>query len=247
MKNGKIYNCDFLELSLDTKVNLIYCDPPYGPESEDRFYGVGKDLPEFLAWLNSHFEKIATCVDFQKGNVVIHMDYKCSHYAKLKCDELFGRNNFKGEIVWCYTGPSKAKRYPPRKHDVLMWWGLGDYVYNPVFVPYDSRLVVGAQSGWNPNESPERYLARGKHLEDWWTDIPALCRNENEKVGYKTQKPLRLLTRVVEMLSNPGDKILDPMMGSGTTLVVAKKLGRIPFGCDVNKQAFDITKQRLEK
>ena len=83
----------------------------------------------------------------------------------------------------------------------------------------------------------DEYLAKGKLLEDWWIDIPALVRNEKEKRGYKTQKPGKLLDRLVSALSNPGDLVCDPMFGSGTTCLSAMSLGRRFVGCDKSPEA----------
>lgn len=81
------------------------------------------------------------------------------------------------------------------------------------------------------------YKERGKLIEDWWTDIPSLCRNEKEKRDFPTQKPEKLLNRVVSMFSNPGDLVLDPMMGSGTTGYAAIGQQRRFLGCEINASA----------
>ena len=85
----------------------------------------------------------------------------------------------------------------------------------------------------------------GITLSDVWTDIPALPHNSKEKVNHPTQKPLKLMERLVEVFTNPGDVVLDFCMGSGTTGVACKKLGRKFIGCEKDKEYFTIAFNRI--
>ena len=92
------------------------------------------------------------------------------------------------------------------------------------------------------------YEDQGRRLGSVWLDCPAMLANTplvNETSGYPTQKPLKLLDRIIRLASNPGDKVLDPMCGSGTTLVAARKLGRKWLGIDQSPVAIDIAKSRI--
>lgn len=93
----------------------------------------------------------------------------------------------------------------------------------------------------------QQNIKRGKKLEDYWTDIPALCRAEKEKVGYATQKPLKLMKRIISMFSNVGQQIYDPFCGSGSFLVAGEELGRITYGADISNIAFEKTASRLKQ
>ena len=98
------------------------------------------------------------------------------------------------------------------------------------------------------DEEVEAYLRRGKNPEDWWADIPAggqISSRERAHGSYPTQKPLKLLERIIKACSNPGDLVFDPFCGSGTTLVAALSLGREFVGCDINEEAVRITRERL--
>lgn len=225
---------------------LLYLDPPYGPQGEDTYFGVGKDADAYLAYVVDRVQVLSSyMVDY---NVVVHVDPKYSHYLKVALDGVLGRENFKNEIVWCYSGPSVAKTHMPRKHDVLLWYGMGSYVYNPIYVPYVAGLRVGGGSAWSKEAKDEAaYIARGKHLEDWWSDIPALVRNEKEKRGYPTQKPQKLLDRTVTAFSNEGDLVVDPMMGSGTTLMSCMAHRRKFVGCDLNPEAVQMAEMWAEE
>lgn len=207
-------------------------DPPFGPVNEDVYFGVGEDLPEYLAYMKERVEHLTR--GLTNFNFVLHVNWRASHYLKVEVDKVLGRKNFRNEITWVYSGPSVAGSHLPRKHDVLLWWGTGQYPFNPLRIPYKEGLSVGGVSSWHGDVLDAIvYKERGKLIEDWWADIPSLCRNEKEKLGYPTQKPAKLLNRVVSMFSNPGDLVLDPMMGSGTTGRAALSQGRRFLGCDL--------------
>ena len=231
------------------KLDLIYMDPPFSHESEDSYYGVGSTHEEYLSYMEARVSHLTRGLsDF---NFVLHVNFRSSHYLKVLVDGVLGRGNFRNEIVWGWSGPSVAKRQLPRKHDVLLWWGVGDYAFNQPYQPYKEGFCFGSASSWgaglaDPKARKDALLSRGKPLEDWWVDIPALIRNESEKVGYATQKPAALLERVVSTLSREGGCVLDPMMGSGTTGVAALRCGRDFHGLDVSEEAFETAVARLK-
>ena len=92
----------------------------------------------------------------------------------------------------------------------------------------------------------KRYLdeTNGMPIDSIWTDIPPVNSQAKEKVGYDTQKPKELLKRIIKAFSNEGDIVADFFCGSGTSLVVAKELGRNYMGCDINPRAIEITNKR---
>jgi len=236
-----IYNIDCLEI--DPKVikdcKLLYIDPPYGPKNIDSYFGVGETIDEYISWLGERLRHLTKeMTDF---NVVVHVDTKCCHYVRVEMDKIFGFKNFKNEIAWCYSGPSVCKSHFPRKHDIIYWYGVGKNTFNVQRIPYKS-LSNAKGSSWGGISEAKRkeMLNRGKMVEDFWTDIPALVRNEKEKRGYKTQKPKKLLDRIVHGMSNEGDLVVDPMVGSGTTMVSALDLGRNFIGCDTSAEAIKV-------
>jgi len=96
-----------------------------------------------------------------------------------------------------------------------------------------------------PSEGEEE-PSDGAPLSDVW-DLPIIAPSARERTGYPTQKPLRLLERIVEAASAPGDLVLDPCCGSGTTLVAARRLGRRWLGIDVSEEALAVARGRLEE
>ena len=243
--NYELHNVDCKELSTDP-VSLVYLDPPYSCESEDIYYGVGDTFEGFLAYMKDRLFNIKKLMN-PDANILVHMDGKAIHYIKVIMDELFGRDNYRNEIIWCFSNPASAKRWLPRKHNAILWYGTGNYVFNQPRIPYKTKMHVGGDAAWSKDKIPwEHYEKRGKLLEDWWIDIPAICRNEPEKTGYATQKPLKLMQRIVETWSNPKDRILDPFCGSGSFLEAGLSLDRFVVGSDKNSKAIEITRSRLD-
>ena len=188
------------------------------------------------------------------GSVYLHCDPTASHYLKLLMDTIFGNNRLINEIVWCYHGPgSPNMKQFNRKSDTIFWYAKTDqWTFNntAMRVPYkDSQQSLRKAMSPDGSFSQEDVLEqrkRGKLLENWWI-IRIAARSKTEYVGYPTQKPLKLLTRIIEASSNEGDVVLDPFCGCATTCVAAEKLGRQWIGIDVLKKAFELVKMRLQK
>ncbi len=167
------------------------------------------------------------------GSIYLHCDPTASHYLKMLMDAIFGRRNFKNEIVWCYTGPSNTKRWFPRKHDVILSYSKDkNWTFNweDVRVPY-VKLDTGKTSGIFKQQA--LLDEEGKVPEDWWTQFTPVGRIKNERYGYPTQKPLALYERIIKASSNKGDLVLDPFCGCATTCVAAERTGRQWVGIDI--------------
>ena len=190
------------------------------------------------------------------GSLYLHCDPTASHYLKALLDEIFGRENFKNEIVWHYTGNSVPKYCFPRKHDILLWYSKSKNLrFNPnnVLLPYseltDKRYNHTDGQGRRYKISALKdgkqeivYMKEGKYPDDVW-EIPVV--RSKERIGYPTQKPLALLHRIIKASSNEGDIVMDPFCGCATTCVAAQQLGRKWIGIDIEKQAVSILIERL--
>ena len=190
----------------------------------------------------------------ETGSIYVHLDPTASHYIKALMDTIFGRKNFRNEVVWCYTGPGSPKiRQFNRKHDALLWYSKGEkWTFNAdaVRVPYKDpkqtlRRAMDAGKGIGQDEV-QRYRERGKILEDWWEGI-AIASRGKQNVGYPTQKPLELYERIIKASSNQGDVVLDPFAGCATTCVAAERLGRQWVGADYWEGTAGLVIQRLQQ
>jgi site-specific DNA-methyltransferase (adenine-specific) len=165
-------------------------------------------------------------------------------------DELFGAGHFLNEIVWSYRSGGRPGQWFARKHDTLLLYAkrVGWHTFNRLRGgQYRTRDLCMTKEG-RPYKSTKKGLIyfdpAGPELSDVW-DIPFLSTVSRERTGYPTQKPEALLERIIKASSNEGDLVADVFCGSGTTLVVAKRLNRRYLGCDINPEAVTIAKRRL--
>jgi hypothetical protein len=175
-------------------------------------------------------------------------------------DKIFGENNFRNEIVWCYTGASSpGQKQFPRKHDTIFWYSKDkDWVFNEdaIRMPYSVATLQRAKAGAKGGRSSESVFHgirtkrilddKGKLPEDWW-EIPPVGSTAKERLGYPTQKPEALLEKIIKTASNKKDIILDPMAGGGTTIAVAHKLRRKWIGIDISPMACKMMVERMRK
>ena len=198
------------------------------------------------------------------GSIFLHCDWHMGHYLKVMMDVIFGKANFRNEIVWCYTGPGSPKiRQFNRKHDTIFWYSLGDsWTFNKdderVRLPHaDGGPHAGGFRDENgkiamDSEVAKDYGRKGKVPESWWAQEPGngLCivpRMRKQDTGYKTQKPEALLERIVLAASNRGDMVLDPFCGCATTMVVADREQRDWVGIDMSEKAVELVEMRIRK
>jgi DNA modification methylase len=258
----------------DETIDLIYFDPPYN--TGRNFYDFDDNFKTKQDYINFIKLRIKECHRVLKktGSIVIHIEPKISHYFRFICDEIFGDNNFRNEIVWQTGGNAKNKYKLNRFHDtIIVYSKTNNQVFNPIYFKYDEEYkkksnvkfcdiykkeyvttaIYNAQPNVNPrmnlrynwngfdkqwyvtkdkmqqlhNENRleynkdgipriKRFLDEmdGIPLRDVWCDINNT--QSGEKINYATQKPIKLLERIIELYSNEKDICLDIFAGSGT-------------------------------
>ena len=213
----------------------------------------GGDMGAFICWLGVRVLEMHRVLK-DTGSIYLHIDHTAHAYVKTMMDAVFGRRQFRNEIVWAYTGPGSPRmRQFNRKHDTILWYAKGkEWTFNKddVRLPYvESTVARGKYESNSPNVgSGFRDVNRGKVPEDWWKDIPSGGQiSRKELVGYPTQKPLKLYARMIRASSNPDDMVLDPFAGCATTCVAAEQLGRRWIGIDIREEAEAVTFDRLER
>jgi len=245
------------------RIDLIYIDPPYMTELDyHSTIGVGsysdvkhvsreafKDRwPRGLdSYLDMLYHRIGLMRQLlsKEGSIFVHVDWHVSHYVRVLLDEIFGRDNFVNEIVWCFSGGGNSRKHFHRKHDLIFWYARNqDYIYNPQHRPYTSGTV---QRGLTPVKG-ERYKLHedGALMQDWWIDInKVLSPTARENLKFPTQKPKELIKRIIASASHPGSLVADFFAGSGTTAEVCNELGRNWIMCDNSRVAMQTTLYRL--
>ncbi|HEU5060173.1 MAG TPA: site-specific DNA-methyltransferase [Kofleriaceae bacterium] len=249
----------------DGSVDLVYVDPPFGTGAVRRGRGaayrdVAADPERFVAWLEPCLAE-SRRVLAAHGSLFVHLDYRTVHYVKVALDRLFGAERLVNEIVWCYSVGGKSRRSFGRKHDTILWYARGrDHAFFPEAVrvprkPGSHMRAVRGPGGELVQEKTDRKtgkvyrypVAAGKVPEDWWTDIETLNRGDRERTGWPTQKPERLLERIVAAAAAPGALVADWFAGSGTTAVVAQRMGRRFLAVDRERGAFELAAARLAR
>lgn len=194
------------------------------------------------------------------GSIYLHCDPSASHYLKVVMDAIFGKENFLNEIVWCYDTGGRSKTSFPKKHDILLRFSKtkdASFYYDQVAVARDPSTMHETTLVDEEGRSYQRnikfgkeyryYLDKGVLPNDWWADIQAINPSAKERLGYPTQKPEALLERIINASSKPGDLVLDPFCGCGTTVAVAERLNRNWVGIDITMLAINLIRHRLSR
>ena len=267
--------------SLRGKVDLIYIDPPFDSKADYRTKVTlpGMELEqkptviEQFAYSDTWSDGTASYLAMitprlilmrellaDTGSIYVHLDWHISHYVKMVLDDVFGKKNFRNEIVWSYFGfkRSTAKKFP-QKHDLLFSYAKGEnYTWQTQYKPHNPEYLKRfkpdetgrlCRSDVNPTGGGSRkiYLDEvgGDIVDSVWDDIPPVNPVANERVDYATQKPEKLLERIIESSCPPSGVVADFNGGSGTTAAVAEKLGRRWITTDLGKPACMIMRKRL--
>lgn len=325
LKNGNLRK----EIEAQGGLKLIYIDPPFDVgadfsmdikigDEEENFTKKpsvieevayrdtwGKGADSFIAMI---YERLKIMRDLlaETGNIYVHCDYRVSSYMKLVLDEIFGKDNFRNEIIWQRTGAhNDAERFGYVHDTIYIFSKSENSVFNPIFVPLSDEHIqtrfnqVEKETGRHffagpitaPGSGPARlfygktilppkgrhwsysqenideliknnkiylsstgtpylkqyadeYTEQGRRVQSIWTDmLPS--KTGQEIVGYPTQKPEKLLERIISASSNEGDLIADFFCGSGTTLASAEKLGRKWIGSDIGRFGIHTSRKRL--
>ena len=218
---------------------------------EEKMYGDVWQKEKYLNWMWENLMAIKSVMS-ETASIYVHLDWKVGHYIKILMDEIFGEDNYRNEIIWCYTAVSNVGNDFPKKHDTIHRYSkTGEYIFNKddIRIPYAegsldraNRNVV-AKGGMDfdaiiLNEN-------GKVPEDWWIDIQRAARYPGEIVDYPTQKSEKLLERIIKASSNENMIVADFFGGSGVTATVANRLGRRFIHCDIGINSIQTTRDRL--
>lgn len=222
-------NLDLMKQLPKNSIGLIYCDILYGTGRKFKDYQDLKAdrriIQDFYTPRINEMHRILR----DTGSIYIHMDWRISHWIRLIMDDVFGFDNFRNEIIWKYgLGGSGNKEFAKKHDNILFYTKSNQYTFNLQYEPATSNMLKGKM----------------KKMTDVW-EVPTLNNMAKERVGYDTQKPKSLLERIIKASSNEGDLVADFFCGSGTTCVVAKKLGRSYIGCDISEKAIHIAEARL--
>lgn len=217
---------------------------------EEKMYGDVWDKERYLNWMYENLVAIKAVMS-DTASIYVHLDWHIGHYVKILMDEIFGEDKFINEIVWCYTGPgSPGMQQFSRKHDTIYWYSNSDsHIFNAEKVRIPSDVHSGGFNGEMNKDDSGAYSSKGKIPEDWW-EFAVSSRFKLDgvnRVEYATEKPFKLLERIIKASSNEGMLVADFFGGSGVTATVASKLGRKFIHCDIGINSIETTRDRLRK
>jgi len=228
----------------------------------------GRGLDSYLQWF---YETATLLRDLlaDDGSAFIHLDATVVHYVKCICDEVFPAG-FRSEVIWFHNVIGTGARVFPKTHETILWFTKSanwyvDSTSEHVRVPYSDRITKTLQKdekGWyyvrgnrdsSGNVTGKWFrtyvdldeVQKGKFAADVWEDIKSYRAQGDQATGYPTQKPEKLLSRIVDAFSRRDGLVLDCFCGSGTTAAVAEKLGRRWITCDLGRFAIHTTRKRL--
>ena len=249
------------------KVKLIYIDPPFATQDEfqnkdgAKAYSDKKKGSEFLEFIRRRLI-LAKEILSDDGSIYVHLDEKMADYIKAIMDEIFGKNNYRRQIIWFTKTSSgyktKAENWI-RGHDVILYYTKSlNFIFNKQFIldykkEYLNRFKKVDENGRRYRDDrsggARQYLdeLKGIALNDVWDDIMSFqqAATSSEITSYPTQKPEELLSRIIKASTNEGDLIMDFFGGSGTSMAVAEKLGRRWITCDLGKLSYLTMQKRL--
>ena len=223
---------------------------------EETMYGDIWSKEDYLNWMYENLMAIKEVMS-DTASIYVHLDWHIGHYVKILMDEVFGEQNFVNEIIWCYTGPNNSSENFQRKHDTILFYGKDDNrIFNSdsIKIPYKAKNPLHLNRGFG---TPERKneeaiklkLEKGKIPTDWWADgfltnISA-WRKELKQCNYATQKPEKLLERIIKASSDAEMVVADFFGGSGVCAKVAHDLGRRFIHCDIGINSIQTARDRL--
>ena len=244
-------------------IRLVYIDPPFATKQDfsnkdAKAYSDKLAGAEFLEWLRKRLILLREVLS-DDGSIYVHLDWHKAHYIKILMDEILGEGNFKNEIIWHYDIGTAPKKDFKRKHDsILRYTKTNNYIYNTVTIPpknlkrYDKTDEDGRIYMVRGDSGKRVYADEGQPEDDVWTfyksdELRSLnsMSNERRSIKYPTQKPEKLIERIVKASSNEGDLVLDCFGGSGTTAAVAEKLGRRWITVDAGKLSIYTIQKRI--
>lgn len=243
-------NLELLKQLEDNSINLIY---------SDILYATGRDFDDYKdldydkeTVFNFYIPRIKEMYRVLKdeGSLALQMDYRISHWLRIICDDIFGYKNCTNVVQWSYSSGGSSKKRLSQKNDEIIIYAknIKKQIFNPM-----------KQKSYNRDFKPYRFKGVEEYKDEYglwytmvnmkciWEDIPMVGRTSGERVDYATQKPKKLMERIIKLYSNEGDTVADFFMGSGSFIVSAKNLNRQFIGCDINPKAIEITEKRLEK
>lgn len=254
-------NLELMKTIESNTIDLIYCDILYGTGRKFKDY---QDLKPIRSDIESHYiPRIKEMHRILKptGSIYLQMDWRINHWIRCLMDNVFGYSNFRNDIIWNYQGSWKKSKI--NHQNIMQYTKSNEFTIKKIYEQNNSDN--GIKKRWG------KYIVDNKITKDFYPQNDSKFKpyindnhilidfnkyeigsvwnisnvNNDERLNYDTQKPKKLIERIIKASSNEGDLVADFYLGSGTTAEVCKNLNRNFIGCDINPRAIEITLQRL--
>ena len=273
MAEAKTFIGDCLDILREIEgesADLIYVDPPFftqrshrlSTRSGDKWFSFDDVWDSDGAYANFIYQRIGLARNVLKdsGSLFFHCDRSASHIVRLALDRTFGSENFQSEIIWSFRRWSNSKKGLLSGHQTIFFYSkTPEFKFNTIYQEYSPSTNIDQilQKRVRDTRNKTVYMRdkegnvigdankNGVPLSDVW-DIPFLNPKAKERVGFPTQKPILLMKRIIKLVTDEGDLVVDPFCGSGSMLVAAKYTGRNSIGIDISEDAIKLTQDRLE-
>lgn len=254
-----------LKAKFTGKIKLIYIDPPFNTGNDTFSYNDNFNHSTWLVFMKDRLQ-LAKELLSDDGSIYVNIDINEYHYLKVLMDEIFGRENFRNDIVWNTASlnvagfKGAANNWIYAISNILYYSKTNKYFFNKQYIPRDEKFIK--KNYINKDEhglyritrrGNKLYLEddKGEPVTNIWNDILSfnyVAIANSESVNFNSgQKPERLLQRIIASSTNENDIVLDFFAGSGTTLAVAHKMNRQYIGVEQIGEHFDICVERLKK
>ena len=230
------------------QVQTIYIDPPFNTGSDFAYLDKYQDST-WLTLMENRID-IARLLLNNKGIICLHLDPRANYYGRIILDNIFGKDQFINEIIWAYEKARYSEKKFKENHENLFLYSRSDdYYFKIQYVPRKGETELTKSLGRHQVDY------EGKISPDYWVDIPsfstAMTAGERSikllRIYFETQKPEKLIGRILETTSNESNLVMDFFLGSGTTTAVAQKLGRKWIGIEMGDHFWTVVMPRMKK
>lgn len=227
-------------------VDLLFVDPPYNLNKTFNSSSFRKrTLDDYTDWLDACFAKFESILK-PTASIYICSDWQSSPAV---FEVIHDRFQIRNRITWeREKGRGASKNWKNSSEDIWFCTVSDTYTFNVDAVKLRRKVIApytmnGVPKDWDMTEDGNYRLT---HPSNLWTDLTVPFWSMPENTDHPTQKPEKLVAKIILASSNPGDVVFDPFLGSGTTSVVAKKLGRHYFGVELDELYSCLAEKRLE-
>ncbi|NLL89673.1 MAG: site-specific DNA-methyltransferase [Dehalococcoidales bacterium] len=221
-------------------VDMTFADPPFNLNKKYGKYYDEKNISDYFSWCNEWLQQMVR-ITKPTGSIFVHNIPKWLTYYSTLLNDLA---KFKHWIAWDAMGAPLGKTILPNHYGILWYVKSDKFKFFDVRAPHrycrECDALLKDYGGKKNQIHPF-----GTLISDVWTDIYRI-RHVNRRDDHPCQLPIHLLERLILMVTEEADIVLDPFLGTGTTAIAAKRLGRKYIGIDIDSEYIQIAQAKLE-